>query len=29
MPDERVDVADYLETVRISLLTILEVCESA
>lgn len=29
MPDERVDVADYLNAVRMYLLTILEVCEMA
>jgi acetylornithine deacetylase len=29
MPDERVDIVDYLDTVRIYLLTILEICEKA
>ena len=29
MPDERVDIADYLDMVRIYLLTILEICEPA
>jgi acetylornithine deacetylase len=29
MPDERVDVADYLDMVRIYLLTMLEICEAA
>ena len=29
MPDERVDVADYLDMIRIYLLTILEICEVA
>ena len=29
MPDERVDIADYLDMVRIYLLTILEICEVA
>lgn len=27
MPDERVDIADYLDMIRIYLLTILEICE--
>jgi acetylornithine deacetylase len=26
MPDERVDIADYLDAIRIYLLTILDVC---
>ena len=29
MPDERVDVADYLDMVRIYLLTIADICELA
>jgi len=29
MPDERVDIADFLDMVRIYLLTILEICEVA
>lgn len=29
MPDERVDIADYLDMVRIYLLTILDICETA
>ena len=29
MPDERVDIADYLDMVRIYLLTVLEICELA
>jgi acetylornithine deacetylase len=29
MPDERVDIADYLDMIRIYLLTILEICEVA
>jgi acetylornithine deacetylase len=29
MPDERVDIADYLDAVRIYLLTMLEICEIA
>ena len=29
MPDERVDVSDYLDMVRIYLLTMLEICEIA
>ena len=29
MPDERVDIADYLDMVRIYLPTILEICELA
>jgi acetylornithine deacetylase len=29
MPDERVDIADYLDAVRIYLLTILDICEIA
>jgi acetylornithine deacetylase len=29
MPDERVDIADYLDAVRIYLLTMLEICELA
>jgi acetylornithine deacetylase len=29
MPDERVDIADYLDMVRIYLLTMLEICEAA
>lgn len=29
MPDERVDIADYLDMVRIYLLTIIEICEVA
>ena len=29
MPDERVDIADYLDMIRIYLLTILEICEIA
>jgi acetylornithine deacetylase len=29
MPDERVDIADYLDMVRIYLLTILDICEPA
>jgi acetylornithine deacetylase len=29
MPDERVDIADYLDMVRIYLLTMLEICETA
>lgn len=29
MPDERVDIADYLDTVRIYLLTMLSICELA
>jgi acetylornithine deacetylase len=29
MPDERVDIADYLDAIRIYLLTILDVCEVA
>ena len=29
MPDERVDIADYLDMIRIYLLTILEICEHA
>lgn len=29
MPDERVDVADYLDAVRVYMLTILEICEVA
>ena len=29
MPDERVDIVDYLDIVRIYLLTILEICEPA
>jgi acetylornithine deacetylase len=27
MPDERVEIADYLDVVRIYLLTILNICE--
>jgi acetylornithine deacetylase len=29
MPDERVDIVDYLDMVRIYLLTILDICEMA
>jgi acetylornithine deacetylase len=29
MPDERVDIAGYLDMIRIDLLTILEICEHA
>jgi acetylornithine deacetylase len=29
MPDERVDIADYLDMIRIYMLAILEVCEQA
>lgn len=29
MPDERVEIADYLDMVRIYLLTILAICEVA
>jgi acetylornithine deacetylase len=29
MPDERVDIGDYLDAVRIYLLTMLEICELA
>ncbi len=29
MPDERVDIVDYLDAIRIYLLTILDVCEVA
>ena len=29
MPDERVDIIDYLDAIRIYLLTILDVCEGA
>ena len=29
MPDERVDIVDYLDMVRIYLLTILDICEVA
>jgi acetylornithine deacetylase len=29
MPDERVDIADYLDMVRIYMLTVLEICEIA
>ena len=29
MPDERVDIPDYLDMIRIYLLTILEICEVA
>jgi acetylornithine deacetylase len=29
MPDERVDIVDYLDMIRIYLLTILEICELA
>ncbi len=29
MPDERVDIADYLDAIRIYLLAILDICESA
>ena len=29
MPDERVDIADYLDMIRIYLLTILDICEIA
>jgi acetylornithine deacetylase/succinyl-diaminopimelate desuccinylase-like protein len=29
MPDERVDIADYLDMVATYLLTILEICELA
>jgi acetylornithine deacetylase len=29
MPDERVDIADYLDMVRIYLLTMLDICEPA
>ncbi len=27
MPDERVDIADYLDMIRINILTILDICE--
>jgi acetylornithine deacetylase len=29
MPDERVDIVDYLDMIRIYLLTILDICEIA
>ena len=29
MPDERVDIADYLDAVRIYLLAIVEICQEA
>ena len=29
MPDERVDVIDYLDMIKIYLLTILDICEVA
>jgi acetylornithine deacetylase len=29
MPDERVDVPDYLDMIRIYLLAILDICETA
>jgi acetylornithine deacetylase len=29
MPDERVDVGDYLDMIRIYMLTILRICEQA
>lgn len=29
MPDERVDIRDYLDAVRLYLLTMLEICELA
>ncbi|MEC7029517.1 MAG: M20 family peptidase, partial [Pseudomonadota bacterium] len=29
MPDERVDIVDYLDAIRIYLMTILDVCEVA
>ncbi len=29
MPDERVDVPDYLDMIRIYMLTMLEICQTA
>ena len=29
MPDERVDIADYLDMIRIYILTMLDICELA
>jgi phage terminase large subunit-like protein len=29
MPDERVDIVDYLDMIRVYLLTILDICEVA